>query len=113
MARATRSTLNGAAENKAEKADIENQTPADASSPIPTKPSKAALNKKRKRTSEVEPSDIPSSKHSRSDENEGTPALDDKAGAQETNDDSRYPAFAGDMPLDDDDALKILDILDV
>lgn len=108
MARATRNSINGASEKKS---DIENEVPIDGSL-LATKAAKAALNKKRKRTSEIEAADIPSSKQSRSDETEGTPTLDDKAdvdGVQE----SRYPAFAGDMPLNDDDAQKILDILDV
>lgn len=107
MARATRNSTNGVSEKKA---DIENETPSEPS--LPPKSLKGALNKKRKRESVIEPADIPSSKLSRSDDNEEIPTMDEKADSKETSD-SRFPAFAGEMPLNDDDATKILDILDV
>ena len=107
MARATRHSTNGVEK----KADIENEVPLETGH-SPAKALKGALNKKRKRESVIEPADIPSSKQSRSDENEDAPTIDEKPDCQDISD-SKFPAFAGDMSLNDDDAQKILDILDV
>ncbi|KAI5124473.1 hypothetical protein M0805_008355 [Coniferiporia weirii] len=62
--------------------------------------------KKRKRTSGLESDDIPTAKQSRSDD-EDTTARDEYTRV------SNYPPLAGDLPLKDEDAQKILDILEM
>jgi hypothetical protein len=103
MARATRNS-NLMADKKDEP---ENAVP-DVS-PEPVKPKGA--NKKRKRTSEIEQPEAPSPKQSKSEDDDSVTAVEekDKPDGQE----AQYPPLAGDSPLNEGDAQKILDILDV
>lgn len=100
MARSTRS-----ANAHQDKFDEENEKPNNIS--LPANKAKVAT-KKRKRTSGVDSDDLPIAKQPRSDDEETTTVVKD-----EETQTTVYPPFAGDMSLKDDDAQKILDILDM
>lgn len=79
---------------------------ATSSSPTSTKSNLKLLPKKRKRNSGVDSDDLPAAKQAREDEDE--PIMKD-----ENVDAAEYPPLAGDQPIKEDDAKKILDILEM
>ena len=115
MARATRSST-----AHVEKHEDENQDPSGTSPPVPTAavpPPQAAKssktlnnnnNKKRKRAQGTDSDDLPSSKQVKANEEEEIP----EKGEMESEPGLSLPS-AGDLPMTDEDAQKILDILEM
>ena len=98
MARHTRS-----ATNTQEKTD-DDMDKATSLSPTSTK--SKALPKKRKRNSGADSDDLPPPKQAREDDSEVIVK-------DETTDHIEYPPLAGDQPIKEEDAKKILDILEM
>ena len=100
MARTTRSAV-----AQSDKSLAEKERPSPSSPP--SNRSKQ-LNKKRKRHSNADTEDVPNAKVARPD--------DEVAGGsikEEDLDNQHFPPFVGDLPLKNDDAQKILDILEM
>ena len=101
MARTTRSAV-----SHADKTEDENQNPSSASPPASTKAK--SVNKKRKRGLGADSDDLPSAKLTKGDEED---AVD--RGEDERAHESEYPPLVGELPMADEDAQKILDILEL
>ncbi|KAL5534594.1 hypothetical protein ACEPAG_1057 [Sanghuangporus baumii] len=105
MARATRSTT-----AIVEKHEDENQDPSGTPPPVTAKPSKT-VNKKRKRTQGTDSDDLPSAKQNKTNEEEETPEKGEDVLLLQQ--DPAHLPLAGDLPMADEDAQKILEILEV
>ena len=102
MARATRSTT-----GHLEKTVDENANPSSTPPPEPAKVAKVA-NKKRKRAPGADSDDLPSAKQTKNVDDESI----EKTEEVETSEPG-YPPLVGDLPMTDEDAQKILDILEM
>ncbi|EJD04336.1 uncharacterized protein FOMMEDRAFT_146300 [Fomitiporia mediterranea MF3/22] len=102
MARTTRSSA-----SHAEKTEDENEHPGSLSPPTSTKAKAAAVAKKRKRLG-TDSDDLPAAKQVKAND-EDTLDRDE----EEHVEDAGFPPLSGDLPMNDEDAQKILEILEM
>lgn len=101
MARTTRSAV-----SHTEKSEDENRIPSSPSPPATTK--SKVVTKKRKRGLGTDSDDLPSTKQTKGNDDEAR-----EKGEDDHAEESQYPPLAGEVPMTDEDAQKILDILEM